>query len=251
MARNDEPHNKKMFRLTSLESDQIFKAYFGDGAALVIDGYGGWEVEGRPKNIGLTVWAGRNPIAIEIPFVIDHYSFGMLRAAPAVRGGRDPDEFDRCNACEEMVHILGNLCGLGDDQQPPILAVDGGGAIPHDDTMTSSPEDNPGKVHQWVIEGVVWDRSLEIRSDRYQLRMRCGGMITIRQFRTANDILRRLGPKNRARKPKIYIVKKGDTLHKIAANQYGNANKWKIIADANNLRDPRSLTVGKHLRIPR
>jgi hypothetical protein len=249
MARNSEPHAKAMFTITSLESDAVFKSYFGDGAALVVDGYGGWTVEGRPKNIGLTVWEGRNPIAVEIPFVIDHYSFGMLHSIPAVRDGRDPDEFDRCNATEDMCHVLGNLCGLGDDQQPPLLGVDGGGAIPHDDTMTGG--DQPGQVHQWVIESVVWDRAIEVRSDMYQLRMRCGGMLTIRQHKSSNDILRRLGPKNRARKPQIYIVKKGDTLQKIASAKYGNPNKWKIIADANNLRDPRSLTVGKQLRIPR
>jgi hypothetical protein len=241
--------NINTFFFESQEDNTRFTAYFGDGAAIVTDGYGGWSVTGRPKNIGLTEWQGRNPIAVEIPFVIDNYSFGQATVRGDNFGGfagpdEDPDELARCNATEDMAHKLGTLCGLGDSEQPPILRVQGHGGIPHDDTIA------PG-AHFWVIESVTWDRDVEIRSGMYRLRLRCGGLIVIRQYKTANDILRRLGAKNRARKPEIYIVHKGDTLQKIAAAKYHNANKWKIIADANGLRDPRSLKIGMHLRIPR
>jgi len=103
-----------------------------------------------------------------------------------------------------------------------------------------------------VIEQVSWDRSIEIRSADSGRRLRCGGMLTIRQFPEQTNILRKIGPKTRATKPKIYIVKKGDTLSSIAAQKrvYGDANKWKRIADANHMRDRRSLYVGQRLIIP-
>jgi hypothetical protein len=223
------------FKFTSTEDkDQIFTAYFGDGAPLVIDGYGGWTVTGIPKEIGITEWEGRNPMAIEIPFVIDNYSFDQ-----------DDDEPGRGEQTEAMVDTLERMCGLGGHDQPPILRVQGHGVIPHD--VASAGEG----THFWVIESVTWDRDIEIRSGESQRRLRCGGMIVIRQFKTASDILRRLGGKSRAAKPEIYVVKSGDTLTSIAAAKYHNPNKWKVIADANNLRDPRSLKVGAHLRIPR
>lgn len=211
-----------------------FRAYFGDGAPLVIDGYGGWSVKGRPKEIGITEWDGRNPMAIEIPFVVDNYSFDQ-----------DDDEPGRGIRTESQVSRLESLCGVGGHAQPPLCEVNGQGVIPHDEEAAGNG------VHDWVIESVTWDRDVEIRSGDSGRRVRCGGMITIRQFVNASDLIRRVGPNSRAKKPEIYIVKKGDTLTKIAANKYGDPNKWKRIADANNLRDYRSLTVGRHLRIPR
>lgn len=51
--------------------------------------------------------------------------------------------------------------------------------------------------------------------------------------------------------PKSYVVKKGDTLSKIAERFYGDPDGWRHIADANGIRDPRNLKVGRKLRIPR
>lgn len=48
---------------------------------------------------------------------------------------------------------------------------------------------------------------------------------------------------------KTYTVKKGDTLSRIAAKVYGNANRWPEIAKKNNIRDPRKLRVGQKLKI--
>lgn len=218
-----------MFTIRSERDGTTFRAFFGDGAPLITDGYAGWQITARPKEIGITEWIGRNPMQIEIPFLIDHYT--------------DTAIDDPGIATEEMVGKLEKLCGIGGHEQPPICKVDGGGVIPHDDTIARGR-------HKWVIESVSWDREMEIRSGFSQRRTKCGGTVTIRQFITAANILRRLGPNTRPKPPKIHIVKSGETISKIAAKEYGDANKWKRIADANNLRDPRSLTVGKHLRIP-
>lgn len=47
-----------------------------------------------------------------------------------------------------------------------------------------------------------------------------------------------------------YTVKKGDSLFVIAQKSYGNGNVWTRIAQANNIRDPRTLKVGQVLVIP-
>lgn len=47
-----------------------------------------------------------------------------------------------------------------------------------------------------------------------------------------------------------YTVKRGDSLFAIAQKHYGNGNVWPRIAQANNIRDPRTLKVGQVLTIP-
>jgi LysM repeat protein len=53
-----------------------------------------------------------------------------------------------------------------------------------------------------------------------------------------------------AQPSRTYTVQPGDTLGAIARNMYGSAAKYPIIAEANNITDPRRLWVGKVLIIP-
>jgi nucleoid-associated protein YgaU len=47
-------------------------------------------------------------------------------------------------------------------------------------------------------------------------------------------------------------VKKGDSLSKIAKDQYGDADKWRKIFEANRdqIQDPDLIHPGQTLRIP-
>jgi hypothetical protein len=219
------------FRIWSIDGSIVFDSNFGDGPAIVTEGYAGWQVVQRPKEVGLTVWQGRNPMAIEIPFSLDFLGLWDHRFSENL--GVE---------CENQVTNLEQLCGVGGHSQPSVCFVDGGGLIPHDYTIY--------KGHQWVIEQLTWDKAQEVRSKASLRRLRCGGVITIRQFMTPSEILQRIGPKDRASKPRNYVVKRGDNLEKIAAKFYGDANKWKRIATANKLRDPRSLKIGAKIKIP-
>ncbi len=51
---------------------------------------------------------------------------------------------------------------------------------------------------------------------------------------------------------KIYEVKSGDSLSKIAKAEYGNANDYMIIFEANRdiLKDPNVIHPGQKLKIP-
>jgi len=49
---------------------------------------------------------------------------------------------------------------------------------------------------------------------------------------------------------RVWTVNEGDTLAWIAYKEYGNANLWRLIADANNLTKVRRLTPGTVLEIP-
>ena len=48
-----------------------------------------------------------------------------------------------------------------------------------------------------------------------------------------------------------YIIKQGDTLGKIAKHLYGDAGKYILIAEANDIQDPNRIEIGQVLKIPR
>ncbi len=51
--------------------------------------------------------------------------------------------------------------------------------------------------------------------------------------------------------PTRVTAKKGDTLRSLSARFYGTPAKWRLIARANKIRDPKRLKAGTRLRIPK
>ena len=51
---------------------------------------------------------------------------------------------------------------------------------------------------------------------------------------------------------KTYVVQKGDSLSKIAKHEYGNANDWRKIFEANRdiIKNPDLIHPGQILKIP-
>ena len=49
---------------------------------------------------------------------------------------------------------------------------------------------------------------------------------------------------------KTYVVKRGDTLARIAAAEYGDPAAWRPIAAANGISDPMSIVPGQTLALP-
>jgi len=48
-----------------------------------------------------------------------------------------------------------------------------------------------------------------------------------------------------------YLVKRGDSLSTIAAKVYRDVTLWRVIAEANQIDDPRRLPIGSRLAIPK
>jgi hypothetical protein len=70
--------------------------------------------------------------------------------------------------------------------------------------------------------------------------------VTFLEFLSAEEDKRRNDPEFTTR-----IVKRGDTLSSIAAEMLDDPARWRIIADANRLDNPRTLEVGMSLSIPK
>jgi hypothetical protein len=70
--------------------------------------------------------------------------------------------------------------------------------------------------------------------------------LTFREILSPEEDQRRNDPEFSTR-----LVKRGDTLSSIAAEMFDDPAKWRVIADANNLDNPRLLEVGMSLSIPK
>lgn len=230
------------FIIQSFEPEYMFRGEFGDGAPTpTADSYGGWQIVEIPKRMGLTEFAGRNPYGIEIEFLVDRFEEGKDRGADHV---------------ERNFANLERIAGRNsEDDDPPIFVIDSNGHIPHDFTR------NPRQ--RWVVESLNWDKELTIISvERRPLRL--GGTLVIRQYNHDTSLgsydgpaernrkkHRKKGDKGRTTTKKLYTVKKGDTLSGIAQRELGDSKRWREIADANDIRDPRSIKVGQKLRLPK
>lgn len=204
-----------------------------NGPAIVTAGYGGWSRIARPRRKALTEWVGRDSVSIEIAFIMS--DFAKNRGA----------------YIEDKCQILDELAGVeAGDPEPPLLELhsDPPGVIPHSYERASHV--------RWFIETLTWDKDA-IRYNQNGNRIHVSGTITLTQY-VADTRLRMSKRKkkkgdSRGRR-KTYRVKKGDTLYKIAARKdvYGDRHKWRRIAKANKIRDPKlgPKWVGKVLKIP-
>jgi nucleoid-associated protein YgaU len=68
------------------------------------------------------------------------------------------------------------------------------------------------------------------------------------EYQTEDDAKR--GELHSADVAKKYTVRPGDTLMNIAAEVYGDGSRWRTIAHANRLQNPRQLEPGRVLDIP-
>lgn len=230
------------FLIRSFDPDMTLRGEIGPRGARPIDGYGGWAITGRPKMLGLTEWGGRNPYAFELDFWLDNFDEG------------NGEEIER------KVARLERMAGVGlGSEEPPLVVVDGGGVIPHDLTRDSDP------AKMWVIENLQFNAESDLRGVAGN-RVRTSGLITFRQY-IRDDILMTYSAAEKERKRrkkarkraangrggsgrKRYTVKRGDTLSSIAAQKLGRADRWREIADLNNIRDPRNIKVGRVIKLP-
>lgn len=64
------------------------------------------------------------------------------------------------------------------------------------------------------------------------------------------DVQVREQPAQTAGHARTYTVQRGDTLSGIAAAQYGDPGRWREIATANGISDPRAIQPGTPLSLP-
>lgn len=74
--------------------------------------------------------------------------------------------------------------------------------------------------------------------------------VSFKRYRTPEEQAKG-NPKQSADRTTVWEVTASDTLPLIAAEEYGDATKWRPIADANGIETPRDLEPGTELLIPK
>lgn len=204
-------------------------------APIPSSGYGGWSRVAVPKSMAFTEWAGRDVLSITLDFILDEFTSSM---GVYVEG-----------QCRNLERFAGVDEG---DPEPPLLELssDPEPLMPHGEYRASH--------NRWFVETLDWDKDRIVYNSAGN-RVRAGGTIVVSVF-NEDKVLSVAGrssknansTKGKSGKLKTYTVKKGDTLSKIAARKdvYHDASKWKKIATANHIRDPKKLKIGRALKIP-
>lgn len=73
--------------------------------------------------------------------------------------------------------------------------------------------------------------------------------VGLREYKTLQQQIETLNLQS-ADVTKAYVVCSGDTLPKIAWQEYGDPTAWRVLADANGLVDPTALQPGAVLTVP-
>ncbi len=73
--------------------------------------------------------------------------------------------------------------------------------------------------------------------------------VTLKEYREVEVQVKEIALQS-ADLSKRWVVKQGDSLWSIAAREYGNPNDWRLIAEANEIDNPRILNPGQELVIP-
>jgi nucleoid-associated protein YgaU len=219
-------YNRPRYTITfSADGIADVTAFLDATPAQVVSGYGGWTVLSRQRRVGLTQWDGKDPLRMSIPIIFDGIRTGIGQEV--------------------------NISRLSRMGLPPLS-----GGEPPVVTWQAFAVPNPG-VALWVIENFQWGTNVlwnYVGGQAVRVRQDC--VVNLLEYRPDdNEAFRSPIPhvakgKGKTGKPKVYTAKKGDTLSKIAQKFYGNASKWKLIADANHIRDPKTVDAGDRLRIP-
>jgi hypothetical protein len=184
-------------------------------------GYGGHPLAARPKRAALTVFEGRQPFSLEVPCLL--YADGQ-----SVQQAR--------SLVEEMA--TSPFKGYKSRPEPPRVRIT---AQPN----LLPPMPNVGRYF-WV-EDLTWED--EYRESDWTLYF---NVVTITLLEALNDevLQEEETSAGRTSPRKLYIVKAGDTLHSIAANELHNAGLWKKIGELNGIRSDGKLVVGSEIKLP-
>jgi hypothetical protein len=187
----------------------------------ITDGYGGWTEVARPRRKALTEWDGLPTRKMDVQILLDGFS------------ARRSIEND-CTKLDRMGRPA------ADGLEPPVVRLTG--AVPNTEVA-------------WLVQSIDWDATPDsgVIYDRGGFRTRQLVTLHLMEYVPVTSVDK---PSAAARARagtstgKVHIVRKGETLTSIAAQEYGDASRWTDIAAANGIRDPASIKPGQVVQIP-
>lgn len=73
--------------------------------------------------------------------------------------------------------------------------------------------------------------------------------VSLKEYKTLDEQLARLNL-NSPDRTQVHVLQSSETLSALAGEHYRRPGQWRLIADANNIEDPRRLVPGTFLTVP-
>jgi hypothetical protein len=212
------------FYSSTPEKKDYLKVRFGSGKIEPKGGGAGWEDVARPLRRPLTVWRGaKESYSLKIPSVIDKITDGA-----------------HGKSIEEEVRTLEVLAGINvpGDTQPPLLILNGYGALPHD--YENAPQ------NRWFIEEPP-EYTDETRRKGDGARVQIFFTVKFKIFTVADELSRASKPKQ----TRTVRARSGETFQGIAARELKHARWGTRLAQFNGRRDAaQKLHEGQEVKLP-
>ena len=217
----------KPFHFVASNPQIDIKVPVGNSGARLIGGLGGYEEIERQDDVNITDWSGQDALKQDISVLLD--------------GWATDDSVER---------ELNTLLKLGRDpngeRRPPVFTVDGplhypgkAWVLPPDGIDLSGGEIAPIRRHgdgELLRQEIVFHLLEYVKPDEVRLRGKKKPKEAVARGIAVGGTI---------------TVSKGDTLHKLAAQLFGDSSDWKELGKKNDIADPnRKLTPGRVLRIP-
>lgn len=124
-----------------------------------------------------------------------------------------------------------------------------------DELVSVDSDRHAPPICRFVWGTLVFTAVVEQLDKRFTM-FRAGGIpvrarvdVTFREYAIPDD-QRKNAVQSPADKTTVWLVTEGDTLWAIAAEEYGDPYKWRLIAEQNGVDNPRALMPGTELEIP-
>jgi hypothetical protein len=190
---------------------------------------GGWSLVQRARNASMTEWVGHDPVTMDVPISFD----GWHDERPVSRETSLLYSFMRRR--------------VGTRFEPAAITCTGNIPLPFN-------------TFHWVINSIGPVDEVRRQTDGHVVRANFvvslieyvpGDVIAHHKHSPAKAHQQKKGQSGAVNDTRVYVVKAGDTLPKIAARQLHKQSRWHEIAKMNGIRDPYHLKTGRHLKIPK
>jgi LysM repeat protein len=215
------PDDLRQVVIRSSALDIQITATMGPTNPVVAGGYGNWEIITRPHRQSLTNYIGHSPFTMSLDLML----FEDLQNETSIE--------KKFKDLERMSRPSTDLNPV----RPPIIRLTGH-MIPHTDIP-------------WVIQDMQWGLTRRRLGSPFHRYLQQVTLSLLEHVAGADVEQNKVQPGHGAPKYRMYIVKHGDTLQSIAKKLLGTTKRWKEIARLNRIHDPRHLTVGSKIRVPK
>lgn len=129
---------------------------------------------------------------------------------------------------------------------PPICTFIWNGPFPPGSSISDASGNQRRDGFTCIVESVKQKYTLFSAAG---VPLRATLTVALREYKTLDDQLAQLNL-NSPDRTHSHVIQRGETLSGIAGEIYRRPGDWRLIAEANNIEDPRRLTAGTFLTVP-